>query len=311
MATSGTVVFSETRDELITDALLDVGLVPLGYTAEADLINYASRTLNAMLKAWMADGLNLWKTREFTLFLVQDQVTYSLGSTGDHATETYSDTEIRIAGVTNDTIIQVDSTTGMIVGDYIGIELDSGNMHWTTIASITDADTVVITSGIPSATAINNTVYFYTTKIVRPLEVMDLVLRSQDDIDTPVNLISRNEYYMFSSKTSEGTPNDFYFQPKLTNSALKVYPEPLNGNYRLVVTGRFPIEDLTSASHDFDCPNEWLLAIRFNLAKLMAPGAALPSSEYKKLASIAMEEYERVLGFDKESVSTYLQPDLN
>lgn len=80
------------------------------------------------------------------------------------------DTRVRVAAAASDTTLEVDSTTGMLAGDVIGVELDSDivsveggyrEMHWTTIASITDGDTLVLTAGIPAlkSAAIGRNVY--------------------------------------------------------------------------------------------------------------------------------------------------------
>jgi hypothetical protein len=47
----------------------------------------------------------------------------------------------------------VDSTAGMQAGDRVAIDLDSDLLHWTTIDSITDATTFVISDALPSAAA--------------------------------------------------------------------------------------------------------------------------------------------------------------
>ena len=205
--------------------------------------------------------------------------------------------------------IDVDDTSEMTASDYIGIELDSGEMHWSTISSITDSDTVVIATAIPTgkSAAIDNEVYFYTTKINRPLSIMDLYTRDTSGNDTPVNLISREQYSIFGLKTSAGTGNQFYFDPQLTNAKLKAYPAPDDGITRLYFTGFFPLEDMDNSTDDFDCPQEWLLAIQTNLTLLLTPAAASNGVEYKKLKDIAEMEKDRVLGWDKEMTSIYFQ----
>lgn len=294
------------------DALVDAGIIGVGSVPDSNVTEYAQRTLNLMLKSWQAmDGLNLWKIREATLFLQDGINSYMLGSTGSHWTESYTKTEIKVAAVAAATAIDVDSTTGMTTADYIGIELDDGTMHWTTISSVTDSDTVVISSGIPTgdAAAVDNDVYFYTTKAIRPLALIDLVVRDQSSNDRPINAISRNEYYNFGNKTSEGDIAQIYFQPTLTNCTIKVYPTPSDSKDRLVATAQFPIEDLTAANHDFDCPQEWLLPIRLNLAVLLTPAASAGSTEFKILKSLADEYKNGVLGWDREQVSMFITPN--
>ena len=309
MATSGSVNFSLNRNELVTDSLIDAGLVGIGQDVEGELMQFAVRKLNMMLKAWQADGLKLWKLKEATLFMQKSQSEYSLGPSGDHVTLTPLYTEVKVAAVATDTAIDVDDTSEMTASDYIGIELDSGEMHWSTISSITDSDTVVIATAIPTgkSAAIDNEVYFYTTKINRPLSIMDLYTRDTSGNDTPVNLISREQYSIFGLKTSAGTGNQFYFDPQLTNAKLKAYPTPDEGVTRLYFTGFFPLEDMDNSTDDFDCPQEWLLAIQTNLTLLLTSAAASNGVEYKKLKDIAEMEKDRVLGWDKEMTSIYFQ----
>lgn len=60
------------------------------------------------------------------------------------------DTTIRIQANPPDTTIEVTATAGMLVGDIIGITLDDDSIHWSSITSITDADTLVINDPIPA-----------------------------------------------------------------------------------------------------------------------------------------------------------------
>lgn len=309
MATSGTTSFNLTRNQLITDSLYDTGIVAIGQPIDDDIMAFAARKLNMMLKAWQADGLHLWKLRETTLFLQDNNNSYTLGPSGQHATETYTETAIKTAATAGATTIDVDSTSGMSVSDNICIILDNGKAHWTTVSSITDSDTVVIATAIATAAAVDNVVYFYTTKAPRPLAIMDGVLRDIDENDIPITLISRSDYYAFGDKSTTGTtPTQFWFNPSLTNANLKVYPTPSNGKYRFVYTGQYQIEDVTSANNDFDFPQEWYLAIQTNLSVLLTPSYGTNRDEFKKLVLIAQAEKERVMGWDKEQTSMFLQP---
>jgi len=64
-------------------------------------------------------------------------------------------TTMRVQAVATNTILEVVSTTGMIAGQTIGVVLDNGAIHSTTIASITDADTLVLTAAIPTGRTAN------------------------------------------------------------------------------------------------------------------------------------------------------------
>lgn len=76
-------------------------------------------------------------------------------------------TAIKVEAAANATTIDVDSTTGMAAGDAIAIVLDSGDTHWDIISSVTDGDTVVITTGVPSVAAVDNVVKTYHSFMCR------------------------------------------------------------------------------------------------------------------------------------------------
>ena len=83
MATSGSVDFTLTRDELIRAAFEDVGVAIEGEDLQPEDIKVAQIALNAIIKAWQAYGLNLWVRRSESITLVDAQGTYTLGATGD------------------------------------------------------------------------------------------------------------------------------------------------------------------------------------------------------------------------------------
>lgn len=309
MATSGSTDFSVNRDTLIKDSLIDLGAISAEDTPSSAIVSHAARLLNMMLKAWVADGLHLWLIKPFSIMIENGKSVYSISSTGDQASLSMYDTTMRIAGVTNDTTLQVTTTSGMTAGDYIGIELDDDTLHKTTIASVTDSDTVVITTGIASAAAIGNRIYWYTTKCVRPLSISDVRVKTSSDTERPVSIISRQEYMQLTNKTSAGDIVQVYFDPQLTHSKLYVYNVPNTVDETIECVGYFPVEDMDSAANDFDIPQEWYLAVKTNLAVLLGPSYGARTEQMRALKAIAMEEKERVLGWDKEKTSIYFGVD--
>lgn len=310
MATSGSTDFSVTRDTLITDALIDIGAISPEDTPSDVIVAHAARLLNMMLKSWVADGLHLWKIKPFTLLLENAKQSYNLSLTGDQVSFSMNDTTVKVAGIATATSLDVTTTSGMTAGDYICVELDDNTLHKTTIQSVTDSDTVVLTTGLASATAIGNRVYWYTTKIPRPLNIDALNVVDASNNSRPVSLISREEYYSLSNKLNTGSVVQAYFDPQLTHSKLYTYNTADSVDEVLECVGYFPIEDMDSASNDFDIPQEWYLAVKTNLAVLLSPSYGQRSEQVRTLKAIAVEEKERVLGWDKEKTSIYLGADI-
>jgi hypothetical protein len=81
------------------------------------------------------------------------------------------DTTIRVQANAGDTNIAVASTAGMSAGDIIGITLDDGTIQWSTISSITDAQTLVTAAGITAGRSapVGSMVYTYRFKAMANL----------------------------------------------------------------------------------------------------------------------------------------------
>lgn len=308
MATSGSTDFTRTRDELLNGALRLIGKSGRGKTASAADISDAAEALELMVKAWQATpGFQLWKLKQATLFLTKGTASYSFP--GANCTHSYVETDVKVAGVATDLTIDVDAITDMASADFIGIQLDAGTMHWTTINGAPAGDTVTITDALPSAVAIDNTVYTYTTKIIRPLRVVDA--RRLDTSDVPIDVISRQEYYALPSKTSTGAVNEVYYDPQLTTGTFKIWPTGNKADDKIEIDLMLPIEDFDSSNINADFPQEWLLALKWNLASHLGPEYGLDLRRQTYLDKRAEIFLEDVSDFDDESGSVYFEVDVN
>ena len=82
MATSGTYVFTVTRDEIITDALATCGVIDGTETINTSDKTRCTFTLNMILKSIPIDTWLLWCYNDITVPLVSGTSTYTLGPTG-------------------------------------------------------------------------------------------------------------------------------------------------------------------------------------------------------------------------------------
>jgi hypothetical protein len=271
MATSGTVTYSVTEADIIKDALIEIGYLDPTETPTADDIVTARRKLNLIVKQWtsqldFAPGLKMWTRRTGYLFLQEDQTKYSIGPSGDHATETYVQTTLSTDEVLGSTSLSLTSTTGMSASDNIGIVLDDGSIHWTTISGAPGAPTTIAT-GLASAATSGNVVFAYTTKMRRPFELLSGVLRDTDGNDTPIDVnLSLPEYEAIYSKGSEGSPSRLYFEAQRTNAVvyLDCAPEDVTKVIRLPYLSY--IEDFSAQANDADFPAEWSKPLILQLA---------------------------------------------
>jgi hypothetical protein len=311
MATSGSVDFSISRDDIITDALQMLGEGAEGETISGDRMDACSRRLNMMVKAWMANGAKLWAMKQATLFLTVGTASYSLGATGTHCTDTYVQTTLSTDEASGSTSLSLTSTTGMSASDNIGIVLDSGSIHWTTISGAPGAPTTIAT-GLAGAATSGNVVFTYTTKINRPqrIDTDAAYWRSSATQDTPVKILSRAEYAQLANKTTQGKIVQAFYDPQLTNGVLYVWPTPDSSSDVLRFWYERILEDFDAAANTPDFAIEWGEALVYGLAYRMAPSAGVSLAERDRLKEDATEKLAICMGYDRENASTFFQPDM-
>ena len=290
----------------------------LGYNKDSgiqdaqNMLN-ASDMLNIMMKSWQSEGMGLWLNKEVTLFMQKGTVSFDIGPTGDHATLTPYDTELADDADTGDLTITVDSDDDITDGDYIGIELDSGSFQFTTVNGTPSSDVVALTDVLTGDTSENKFVINYTTKIQRPLEILEARRRNDNENDVPLNIYSRNEYMELSNKTTAGTPNCIFYDPQLTNGKMYVWQPTNDVGNRIVFTAKYPIEIFDSYDDSTPFPDEWLLALRYNLAVFLYP-EYINELENKNIINVisvqASDLKEKLLSFDAGTASFFMQPNL-
>lgn len=309
MTTSNSVNFSTNRDTMVLDALrlLDVvGIEDDACTAAQSA--HAIRFLNYLVKAMMADGMTLWATTQSaTLFLQNDQVKYLLGAT-DHASNTVVETTLSTTKASSATTLTLTSSSGMTVGDNLGVELDSGTIYWTTISTIPDSTSVTIPANSQGAAASGNVVYTYTTRVNIPYRVWNVQRHDENGLDVELEELSREEYLALPNKTSEGVPNSYFYDAQLNNGVLYVWPEPSDVSIRLRFTYSRILEDFDAATDTPDFPQDWYLAIIYQLAVLLAPSYGR-LAELDKLQPLASLYYNVARSNTNQSKDIHIQVD--
>jgi len=77
MSTSGSTNFTTSRDEIVTRALALLGVIPGSSVTSTSTDAYL--VLNTLVKAWMADGLQLWAITSYNVPLTNATNQYSIG----------------------------------------------------------------------------------------------------------------------------------------------------------------------------------------------------------------------------------------
>jgi hypothetical protein len=308
MSTSGSIDYSVNRDTIITETLEILAVLGEGESPSSDQLTSLGRTLNLMVKAWQAEGTNLFAVQRQYVFLQKDTHEFSLGPSGAHFTTSFVETTIATAGSATDLTIEVADITGMSSGDNIGIELDDGTLQWTTINGAPTGTTVTITAALTGVVAASRVVYTYTTKANRPMRITDAVLRDNNSIDTPVNIVPLSDYVALPTKTSDGQVVTIYYDRQVGTGILHTWPETDSVKDRLVIWVQRTLEDFDAASDDADYPQEWYMALVYGLAHYVIPKYGIPDRLANRISRTAEVEKNRAESFD---VSEYIkfEPD--
>jgi hypothetical protein len=303
-----------TRDEIIKAAYRKLGVIRATQTPNAQLITDGAQALNAMVKHWQGRGIHIWTTEEATLFPQAGQVQYALSNAvgSDHATASYVATEIATAAVDGAGSIVVDSASGISSGDFIGVVVDDGTVHWTTVNGAPAGATITLTDALDDSAGIDNKVYAYTSKIVRPLKIVDArwVDAVTGDESPHISMIARLDYRRLPTKTQAGSVVSAFYDPSITTGQLYLWhvPNPFEGFVNF--TWHRPIQDFDAAGDNPDLPQEWCQAILFNLAVVLAPEFDVPTQKLAQIAAMAATFLDDMEGWDRENESVEFSVDM-
>lgn len=318
--TSGSTNFSQTRNEVILDALALIGVNSVGKTPAAADVSLGNRLLNKMVKAWQAKGLHMWTKEEGLLFLTPFVGQYDLGLSSTHfaVKDNTSTTQLSANMALGATTLTLESSSGMHVGDHLGVVKDAGEVFWTVISTIPDSTSVTIPGpGLPELISQNQLVYSYIVNAGKPLRILDARVLTGIDlgadgtslVETPLTMISYQSFFGVGMTTIPGPlPNQAMYVPKDIHGRLYVWPRPTTGANRIQITYERMIDDLDAVNDEFDFPSEWLEPLTFQLAvRLATPFGKEKKGQY--LAPAASMMLDNLLDWDCEVTSVFFQPE--
>ena len=310
MATSGSYDFSTSRDTIIKDALLYLGAIGEGETPAADAVTEAARMLNMLMKSWAGDGMPIWSLKRGYILPFTEA---SSISTSSHVVTNYDSTTISADEASSQTTLSVTDSTDMAASDQIGIEMDDGTMHYTTISSVPDGTSVIVATAIDDEASSGNLVYWYTAsadRIQRPIRVFDMQLKNETAVTSnPINQVGRQEYFDLSDKTSEGSTNQVYYDPEFGNGTFHVFPRFQNGDTVIEFSFHRPFQDFDAAGDEPDCPQEFYLALTVGLAAILGPKYGVSLKERQQLLIESKMYKTEALDSIYPEGSVFLQPD--
>ena len=327
MTTSGTYSFTVTRDDLIREAMLNIGKLDAYGAIDPIEQTDCARKLNMMVKTWMgtydfAPGLKIWTRQRADLFLSSQKGQYLLGPTGDNwagsvATSTTTPSQsntLTVAAAAGATVLTVGSVGAaeVTVGDYVVCCLTNGDTQSTTCTAVNlGAGTITIANALTVAMASGGYVYNYTTKAQRPEALVTAVLRDTNANDTPMNFMTIQTYEALPTKTTtayQSDPTTLYYEAQLNNGVLYLDVGGAGDVTKFLhIVYLRPTQDFNNPLDTPEYPSVWYEALSWGLSKRICPmfdgrWDQTMETNYQAALQIARESYS-------DMTETYFQPN--
>lgn len=147
----------------------------------------------------------------------------------------------------------------------------------------------------------------------KPLKMLRVFRRHlASNTDTPMILVTRDEYDRLGNKFSSGVPVQAFYDPQRTYGDLYLFPTPdavSESGYAIQLVYQRPFEDFDAAGDEPDFPQEWFDALAFLLADRLAPEYGLDKDARMDLRARAQQYKAEALSFGSEEGSFYFQVD--
>lgn len=145
----------------------------------------------------------------------------------------------------------------------------------------------------------------------RALRIVEVRYR-RNGIDVPMTMFSRQEYYDQPNKTvSPSIPVNFYFDPKVSNGTLYLWPAPsvtAAAQYTIHYTYIRFMDIITETNQTLDLPQQWIEPIIWNGAKRLMSQYPVNDTSLMQLILSQASEYEaRLMSWDNEPASMFMQ----
>lgn len=318
MPTSGSVALSATANQI---CLLANQILAQYGANKAQLSNFdqslSLQMLNYLMKFSQCNGGFLWKKSVAYLFMPSNTIQFTLANAtnGADCTEAYNTTFTTVQVNSGDTVINVDETVGMSVGDtFLWPSGNSTLYGHGTIVNISNT-TITLSNAITDSLSVPTQIFTYTTKIDKPLRIFQAGKRSYDNsgtfFDQWIPAESYDDYEaQVSDKASSSEPVGWAYLPGTTTGNLLI--RGTNGNLQriLIIVIQKQIQDLVAAngSDTLDCPNEWYRAYAWKLAADLSWALELDIQKITALEQKAEDIWQKTLANDMESAPMIIQP---
>jgi hypothetical protein len=152
-----------------------------------------------------------------------------------------------------------------------------------------------------------------------PMKVLTAWYRNADDVDIPINLITKDEYDRLSPKFVQGIPNQMYYQPPgsfesgdSAQGVLHCFPA-LSAEFiadnTIWITAVFPLQDFDADDNEPDIPSYLINALVWALADQLCYEYGTGLAERSMIQKKAQMHKAVALAYDQEEGSLMIRPD--
>jgi hypothetical protein len=141
-----------------------------------------------------------------------------------------------------------------------------------------------------------------------PLRILDAYIRDSTGNDTSLLITSRYDYDTLGQKSSQGVPNQLYYDPQLGAGSIIVYNVPADGTRVIHVVIQRQIQDFNLSTDNPDFPQEAFRLLKWCLADEIALEYQAPESVRREINSRAAIYKDKFFDFEQEQASIYFTP---
>lgn len=111
----------------------------------------------------------------------------------------------------------------------------------------------------------------YTLSPIRPIRIHSARYKSTGGVETPMQRLTRDEYFNLPIKTTTGIPTSFYYDKQREAAKLYVWPVLASATTESIeYTYEREMEDIAAAGDTPDVPIEWYECVIYNLAATLS-----------------------------------------
>lgn len=326
-STSGGYGFSVSGYQIVRQSMLDIGALDGLEQPTPEEYTDCLFKLNMLAKQWMgkqdfAPGMKVWTRRRSTLFLGYTQYAYNLGASGSQWADSvtglayppnnYNATTGTGIGGTNSLIVA--SVANVNIGDQIGI-LVGNDLQWTSITGV-NPGTLTVTTLAPLTAGVSGAqVFNYSVKAQRPEVIVSVVLRDIYANDTPLKLLTVEEYESLPTKampTFQSDPTAILYETLYTtqnpNGTLYIDCGGAQDPTKVLhITHLRPVQDFINPGDAPDFPQRYYQPLVLELGKLISP--MFDCEWTQTLESLRMNALAIAQEGDPEQSAAYFEVD--